>query len=339
MPFPFLIGLAVLGTGAAAVGGHISAKEKNEKAKSICNRAKRKYDDQVQETKSDYEDFSDAVSLVGKTKEYLINNSVREFKQSLDMIRHLDLFDMNTSGTDLVQTFDDEAFESMMEYGTSLSHAFSNEADDAEAKGALFGAVCPGLAAAWGTGTALFAGSGVIGGMGAGLAAALTSPLAVIAAPVFLVSAFKADAEADANLEKANAYKSQCKAEREKLKLQSVKFQAMRTQFLIYHGLMEKIGTIFECYTGRISKIIKAHRRVLSAQKVRKTREIFNNDELETIKASLNLFNTVKTLCMMNLMVENNGDVEINSEFSEEFIDNVQTVADSHVGILPPSAL
>ena len=62
-------------------------------------------------------------------------------------------------------------------------------------------------------------------------------------------------------------------------------------------------------------------------------------DELETIKASLNLFNTVKTLCKMNLMVENNGDVEINSEFSEEFIDNVQTVADSHVGILPPSAL
>lgn len=335
MPFPALIIGALVGLGGmAAVGGHISAKEKNEKAKSICDYAKRTYDDQVQETRSDYDDFTDAVSLVGESKEYLINNPVREFKQSLDMIKHLDIFDIGSDSGDLVRTFDDKEFDSMMAYGASLAHTFSREADNADAKGALFGALGPAAAALYGTGGALLSGAGLVGGLGAGFAAALTSPLAVIAAPIFLVSAYKADTEADANLEKARAYEAECKAECEKLKIQSDKFQAMRAQFLIYHGLMEKIGTIFEHYIKKTSKIINAHRNVLSKHQVKRTKEIFNTNELEIIKTSLNLFNTVKTLCMMNLVVENNGEIEVNSDFNEEFIDGVQAIADSHTNIL-----
>ena len=44
MPFPFLIGAAVVLCGTAAVGGHLSAKEKNEKAQNIVEKAKKKYE-------------------------------------------------------------------------------------------------------------------------------------------------------------------------------------------------------------------------------------------------------------------------------------------------------
>lgn len=330
MPIPFIIGAAVLFTGVAALGGHLSAKEKNEKAKSISDSAKYDYDNQLQETRSHYDDFADTVSLVGQSREYLINNPVSRFKQSLDIIKHLDIFDVSAGSSELARTFDEGEFDSMMAYGASLRKAASQGADDADAKSALFGALGPAAVGAYGTISALAGGAGILGGLGAGLGVMLTSPLAIVAAPVFLISAFKADEEADANLEKAKAYEAQCQAECEKLRIQSDRFQAMNMQFLIYLGLLDRIGTVFECYEGRVSDIVGAHRAVLAAQKVRRTREIFSSDELETIKTSMNLFNTVKTLCMMNLVVEKNGEAEMNSEFSDEFIERIEAVADSY---------
>ena len=108
-------------------------------------------------------------------------------------------------------------------------------------------------------------------------------------------------------------------------------------QFLIYYELMAKIGTIFEDYNKRTSKIINAHRDVLSKHKLNKTRDIFDTHELEIIKTTLNLFNTVKTLCMKNLLVKNNDAVELNPEFNEKFIDGVRMIADKHNDILEKS--
>ena len=77
-----------------------------------------------------------------------------------------------------------------------------------------------------------------------------------------------------------------------------------------------------------------SHRDVLSKHKLNKTRDIFDTHELEIIKTTLNLFNTVKTLCMKNLLVKNNDAVELNPEFNEKFIDGVRMIADSHKDII-----
>ena len=79
----------------SSVKSYNSISSKYEKAKDICERVTYKYSNRVKETKRNYADLSDAVSLVKKSKEELINNSVREFKQYLDILKHTEIFDIN----------------------------------------------------------------------------------------------------------------------------------------------------------------------------------------------------------------------------------------------------
>ncbi len=291
MLFKIICSLFLVGLGSSVASCYLqsSAKEKNEKAKDICERARRKYNNQFQETKRDYEDLSDAVSFVIKSKEKLINNPVHEFKQSLDMIKHTDIFDINADSGDSIPPFGYKEIEKL-------------KLDDVDLMVPV-------------------------------LISTLNPICPILNVPSIILSKIE-DTKADANLSKARAYKAECDATCENLKIQSVKFQAMRKQFLIYYELMAKIGTIFEDYNKRTSKIINAHRDVLSKHKLNKTRDIFDTHELEIIKTTLNLFNTVKTLCMKNLLVKNNDAVELNPEFNEKFIDGVRMIADSHKDII-----
>ena len=275
----------------SSVKSYNSISSKYEKAKDICERVTYKYSNRVKETKRNYADLSDAVSLVKKSKEELINNSVREFKQYLDILKHTEIFDINAYYGDLIPLFDDKEIENLKpDDGDFVPHG-------------------PG-------------------------------PILTHIPILDIFFAFQseiADKKADANLNKARAYKAKCDATCEILKIQSLKFKAMRKQFLIYYELLEKIRTIFEYYNKRTSKIINAHSDVLSKHKLNKTRDIFDTHELEIIKITLNLFNTVKTLCMKNLLVKNNDAVELNPEFNEKFIDGVRMIADKHNDILEKS--
>lgn len=64
MPIPFLVAGAVA-AGVLGIGGHMSAKETNERAESISRDAKRMYDDAKESLETAQENTEGAVTETG----------------------------------------------------------------------------------------------------------------------------------------------------------------------------------------------------------------------------------------------------------------------------------
>ena len=87
MPFPFLIGAGVLLSGLAAIGGHMSAKEKNEKAQRLYNKAKSVSDDKVETYNSVRADLKALLDEGALNKAHVLNKTIPEFKKYFNKIR------------------------------------------------------------------------------------------------------------------------------------------------------------------------------------------------------------------------------------------------------------
>lgn len=312
MPFPFLIGAGVLLSGLAAAGGYLSAKEKNENAKKLYNTAKSTYDDKVQVYNEVYQQFNALTNEAVLNKAHLLKQTIPEFKKYFNRIKNLDeVKKYAIARSDFkIQDLEDlskyqQSVEQVVEQANS---SLSKQNDDNDASVSLGAMLGPGAVAGYGAVTGLMAG-GVGGAISGAAAAALTSPLAIIAAPVFLVSAFKADSKADENLAEAKSYALKIEAECKAINLKTARFKAIGQNAKIYGSLLLDLEAYFVPMIKKMGAVIdlKLPKKSIFAQLVgifkggndnkrKPVQEIFTRDELELIGSNLAMFKALKDL-------------------------------------------
>jgi hypothetical protein len=318
MPFPFIIGAVVVAAEGLGLAGHVSAKEKNEKAQRICENAKYNYDQAKAEADKKFAAVNEGLRVLGQEKLEIIRDSVSKFKYSFNKIKHVsDLFEHGKELSFNISSFSEKNVDSLVSYGNNLANIASKSAESND-NCAFIGAIAgPGIAAGVAGVSALVSG-GVVAGMGAAATAVLCSPLAMVAAPLFMVHAFKADSEADKNLDKARTYESEVNVEIEKLETQSAKFSAIINKTKIYSSLLKNLRNVFDFYVNELQQIVTSHQSELKMNSVKT--DIFTQEELKKIYASFTLCQSLDSL-MHTPIFDENGD--IHSEFNSK-IDSIK---------------
>lgn len=318
MPFPFIIGAGAIVAGVLGLAGHVSAKEKNEKAQRICNNAKYNFDQAQNKAKEYFDAVNKVLGDLGQEKLEITHDSVSKFKYSFNKIKHVsDLFEHGKELNFNLSSFSEKNVDSLVSYGNNLANIASKSAESND-NCAFIGAIAgPGIVAGVAGVSALVSG-GVVAGMGAAATAALCSPLAMVAAPLFLVHAFKADSEADENLDKARTYESEINVKIEKLETQSAKFSAIINKTKIYSSLLKNLRNVFDFYVNELQQIVASHQSELKKNSVKT--DIFTQEELKKIYASFALCQSLDSL-MRTPIFDENGD--IHSEFNSK-IDSIK---------------
>lgn len=300
MPFPFLIGAGVLLAGAASIGGHLSAKEKNEKAQRICRRAKNNYDEKLENYNNVQSRLNILFEEVANNKSHVIKNTIPKFKKCFNEIKKLgdeeiySLIEYNQIlDEDLEQLI--ETQEHLQQYCDRLNNESASDAENSDALIGLAGILGPGAAAGYGAVTGLI-GGGISAGLTGALSATLVSPLAVIAAPIFLFSAFKADSEADEHLAEAYAYESKLDAECEAISLKIDNMTAIGENANIYGSLLLDLEVEFKKLIEQMQKIVRSKKTFFSSIIPKRAKQIFSKNELEIIRANFATYNCLKTL-------------------------------------------
>ena len=317
MPFPFIIGAGVFVTGLLGLANHASAKEKNEKAQRICNNAKYNFDEAQNKAKENFDAVNKVLGDLGQEKLEITHDSVSKFKYSFNKIKHVsDLFEHGKELSFNISSFSEKNVDSLVSYGNNLANIASKTAESND-NSAFIGAIAgPGIAAGVAGVSALVSG-GVVAGMGAAATAALCSPLAIVAAPLFLVHAFKADSEADKNLDKARTYESEINVEIEKLETQSAKFSAIINKTKIYSSVLKNLRNVFDFYVNELQQIVTSHQSEL---KKNIPNGILTMEEKTKIFTSFKLCECLNKL-MHTPIFDENGD--IHSEFNPN-IDSIK---------------
>lgn len=274
MPFPFLIGAAVALCGVAAVGGHLSAKEKNEKAQQIVKDAQNKYNEAKSAFDEKQEEVNTSFVELMQNKKVVLDTVMKRFSNSYNKIKNFKL-----KGSTGIQEIDKMEFGiSELQQMTKLSQVYQeaeSNIEDSNVAVALGAAAGPAIA-----GT--FMGGGL-------LAATFTSPLAVVGAPLFLFSAFKADEKADENLEKAATYEKENEVALKKIEVSTKLCIAIVDKVKLYESLLGNLQNLFIQYEKAMTNIIKkAEKRGSLSQ------NSFSDQELSLFAATRNIAKAVK---------------------------------------------
>lgn len=88
MPIPFLVAGAVA-AGVLGIGGHMSAKETNERAESISRDAKRMYDDAKESLETAQENTEGALLKLGYSKKDILASSMKKFVQNYAKVQEV----------------------------------------------------------------------------------------------------------------------------------------------------------------------------------------------------------------------------------------------------------
>jgi len=274
MPFPFLIGAAVVLCGTAAVGGHLSAKEKNEKAQNIVEKAKKKYEKTKLNLETKQNDVNAAFVSLMQNKKVILNTVLQRFANTYKKVKDFKLKDSTgISEIDKMQ-FGISELEELKKLSIVYKEA-DDSIDDSNIAMALGAAAGPAVAG--------FMGSSFI-------AATLTSPLAVVGAPLFLFSAFKADAKADENLEKAETYSKETSVSVKKMKASITLCDAVKTKVSMFESLLLNLQKLLVVYEKNMTDIVNKNEKKFK----RVNQADFSNDDLSVIAATRSIAKAVK---------------------------------------------
>lgn len=210
MPIPIIIGaVAAAAAGALGIGGHLSAKETNDKAKKRYDEAQRIYYDAKGALEKAQNSTEKSLLKLGYDKKRVLDTSITQFLNAYDKVKHIKL--ENTVGMDEIAKFTiDQKDEIELKKLTDIySSSIKSGATGAAAGAVIALAANGGLAVVTselGVAGSVFAmgefsAAAGIAGSALSFGAAIT-PLAAIAAPVILFTGISASIKADENLEK-----------------------------------------------------------------------------------------------------------------------------------------
>lgn len=301
MPIPFLLAGLGIAAGVIGAGGHISAKETNEKAQQLADEAKDIYESEkykLERTKSSTEK---SLLTLGYEKKNVLDTSMNQFLYVYDKIKHIEMSE--SIGLDEISkfTFDEQKAIEIRQmsdiYSNTIKSGATGAATGAVVALAASGAlpiVTTGLTTA---GSALMAGeigaAAGIAGSTLSFGAAMT-PLAAVAAPVILFTGISASIKADENLEKANTMYAEAEAAVEQMRVSETLCIAISERSDMFDKLLVELDKKFAQCTGFLEEMI----RKKEGRIFKKTLTIadFTKSELELIAVTRSLAGAVKVV-------------------------------------------
>ena len=311
MPLPFILGAAGAAiAGAVGIGGHLSAKETNEKAQKRSNEAQRIYNEEKSVLEKAQNVTKESLLKLGYDKKQALEVDLKNFFDAYDKIKHIAV--NYTEGMNELSSFKlDEQDEIEIR---KLTDIYSSSIKSG-ATGAAAGAVI--ALAASGTLPIVTGAAAGIAGSALSFGAAMT-PLAAIAAPVVLFTGISASIKADENLEKADTMYAEAEAAVEKMKVSEVLCDAISTKSDMYDELLNNLLKMFSpCVALLVALVKKKEGRFF---KKRLTKEDFTEQELQLIGVTRSLTGTIKAVIDMPLLNDDGSFVEKSEKIYENSV-------------------
>lgn len=300
MPLPFLAVALGVTAGALGVGGHLSAKETNEKAQRIAGEAKELYEDAKASLEATQEDTKQVLNRLGYAKKDVLNREMKQFRKNYEKIKDIsfresvglnELSKFTIEEQDLIQIQQmTDIYDSA--FGSGVTGAAAGAVIGLAATGSL-SLVTGGLTTA-GSLLAIgeFSAAAGMAGSALSLGAAMT-PLSAIAAPVVLFTGISASMKADENLEKARVMYAEAEKASEKMQVSETLYRAISQRSDMFHGLLTELNGMFSECTQLLEGVVRKKEGFF--KKKLKT-EDFTNDELKLLAVTGALAKAVKTV-------------------------------------------
>ena len=345
MPIPFLLAGLGVAAGVLGAGGHLSAKETNERAQRVAEDAQELYNDAKRSLETSRKKTEDSLMKLGYAKKKTLDTSMKIYIEARDKIKHLELRDSAGMNELINLGLDDQGELQIREMTDIYSSTIQSGATGAAAGAVLALAangslpiVTSGLATA---GSALLAGevgaAAGIAGSALSVGAAMT-PLAAVAAPVIFFTGLSASMKADENLEKANAMYAQAEAAAEKMKVSQVMCGAIAERSDMFYDLLQKLDGMFtECSVLLAAVIRKREGRFF---KKKLTMASFTAQDKKLMAVTGALAKAVKTVIDTpilsgegELTEESQATVEAATAMLPEFTSQVADVRCTNYGV------
>lgn len=299
MPIPFLLGALAVGAGVIGAGGHMVAKDTNERAQRVSEDAQDLYNSAKRSLEQAQNTTEKALLKLGYEKKNVLDSSMRVFLNSYEKVKNIEL--KESTGLNEISNFaiDQQGAIQLREmtdiYSSTIKSGATGAAAGAVVALAASGSltvVTSGLATA---GSALLAGevgaAAGIAGSALSFGAAMT-PLAAVAAPVVLFTGISASMKADENLEKANAMYAE--AASEKMKVSETLCGAISKRSDMFDELLVDLNSMFsECARMMAGVIRKKEGRIF---KKKLTSSDFTEDELKLMAVTRSLAGAIKSV-------------------------------------------
>lgn len=264
MPVPFLL----IGAAAAAVigvGGHLSAKETNEKAEKLYREAEKLYNSSKDELERNYELTSKTLEEFKNLKKEINSTTLQRFIKNWKKIRNSKFI-----CKEINMVLNEEILK-------NSNMSIKNLNED------IYNIVNMGVVA--GAGGAAYA----IGGFA----------LPVVAAPVVLLTAFFADTKAEENYQKAEKKYHEVEIAVEKMNIQIDLYKKINLKTKMFIKLLRDLNILLLESTVLMENMLKYMDDYLLENK------IFKTQELNLIAFSRALAQTVKTVLDTSIIDKN----------------------------------
>lgn len=330
MPLPFLLaGLGML-AGAVGIGSHVSAKKTNDRAQEISKEAQNIYYNAKHSLELAQNKTEKSLLKLGYTKKNILDTSMKQFINSYDKIKHIQVIQSAELSeiSDFTINYEDtiQIQEMTNIYSSVVKNTVSGAASGAiialAASGSLT-VVTGGLASA---GSAVIAGeigaAAGIAGSALSFGAAMT-PLAAIAAPVLLFTGISASIKAEENLEKANTMYSQANAASEKMKVSETLCEAITEKAEMFYNLLINLNEMFTECSNIFAGIVKKKEGRIFKRMLTSTS--FSKNDLKLIAVTRALAGAVKALIDTPILSDNGN---ISSESNKVYNHTSKTLPD-----------
>lgn len=301
MPVPLLLAGLGVAAGVIGAGGHLSAKETNERAQRISENAQELYNNAKHSLEAAQNKTEKVLVKFGYAKKNVLDSSMNQFLTTYDKVKHIQF--KESVGIDEISKFtiDQQGVIQIREMIDIYSSSFASGATGVAAGAAVALAVSGALPVV--TGELALAGSALAAGeigMAAGFAGSALSfgaamtPLAAVAAPVILFTGISASLKADENLEKANAMYAEAEAASEKMKISETLCGAISERAEMFDDLLGDLNKMFAECSELLTGIVRKKEGRIFKKKL--TSEDFTEDEVKLIAVTRSLAAAVKSV-------------------------------------------
>ena len=301
MPIPFLLAGLGVAAGVIGAGGHLSAKETNERAQRVSQDAQELYNNAKHALEVAQNKTEKALVKLGYDKKSVLDTSMNQFLTTYDKVKHIQVKESVGIHEISKFTIDQQGAIEIREMTNIYSSSFASSVTGVAAGAAVALAASGALPIVAGelglAGSALAAGEI---GMAAGFAGSALSfgaamtPLAAVAAPVILFTGISASMKADENLEKANTMYAEAEAASEKMKISETLCGAITERSEMYDDLLGDLNKMFAECSGLLAGVVRKKEGRVFKKKL--TSEDFSEDDLKLIAVTRALAGAVKSV-------------------------------------------
>lgn len=296
MPIPFLIAGLGIAAGVLGVGGHLDAKEVNEKAQGIANNAKKLYSNAKDSLEKAQKQTEESVLKLGYEKQKILDSSMKQFLNSYDKIKHISVIEPVGLNELSNFTIDQQGAIQLRE----MSNIYKSSV-----KIGLAGVVGAEIASS----TFVFG--------------ATITPLAAVAAPVVLFTGISASIKADENLEKANTMYAEAEAAVEKMKVSETLCGAISDRSEMFNDLLIELDGMFsECASLLEDMVRKKEERIVNKEL---TSADFSEEDLKLMAITRALAGAVKSIIVTPILTK---EGTVSNESEEIYDKTVRKLAD-----------